>query len=108
MFLPSHIFGSESLPSSLLAQTYIKDGLSDIDRYHAKRRYLKRAFPLLKIPKQYRCEYCIEGKIHKFGHGPCKPGERTEYPHSGPYARSVGGARYSQILWTVAVFIWGF
>jgi transposase InsO family protein len=122
VLLPSHIFGSESLPSSLLAQTYIKDGLSDIDRYHAKCgdigiKYLKRAFPLLKIPKQYRCEYCIEGKIHKFGHGPCKPGERTEYPpgvcihsdHSGPYARSVGGARYSQIFMDRGSgFIWGF
>ena len=68
----------------LLAKTYIKEGLSEVERYHAKCgdvgiKYLKRAFPALKIPKQYRCEYCIEGKIHKFEHGACKHGERTEY-----------------------------
>ena len=70
--------------SALLAKTYIKEGLSDVDRLHAKCgdvgiKYLKRAFPSLKIPKKYRCEFCIEGKIHKFGHAACKPGERTEY-----------------------------
>lgn len=100
----------DKLPTTLLARTYIKEGLSDLERYHAKFgdigiKYIKRAMPSLKIPKQYRCEYCIEGKIHKFGHGPCPVGSRTEYlpgvcihtDHSGPYAQSIGGARYSQL-----------
>ena len=99
-----------ALPTSLLARTYIKEGLSLVDRLHAKCgdvgvKYLRRAFPSLSVPKQYRCEFCIEGKIHKFGHGPCKPGQRTEFEpgvcihsdHSGPYACTIGGARYSQL-----------
>ncbi len=111
-----------SLPKALLAPTYIKEGLSEVERYHAKCgdvgiKYLKRAFPSLKIPKQYRCEYCIEGKIHKFGHAACKPGRRTEFPpgvcihsdHSGPYARSYGGARYSQLfLDRGSGYLWAF
>ena len=109
--LPAIIEDGEHLPVALLAKTYIKEGLSTVDRYHAKCgdvgvKYLKRAFPSLSIPKLFRCEFCIEGKIHKFGHGPCKPGRRSEYPpgvcihsdHSGPYARSYGGARYSQLF----------
>ena len=81
--LPPIVKDGESLPKALLAQTYVKQGLSDVERYHAKCgdvgiKYLKRAFPSLKIP-QYRCEFCIEGKIHKFGHPACKPGQRTEY-----------------------------
>ena len=120
--LPPIIADAECLPIALLAKTYVKEGLSEVERYHAKCgdmgiKYLKRAFPSLKIPKQYRCEFCIEGKIHKFGHGPCKPGERTEYPpgvcihtdHSGPYARSYGGARYSQLFMDRGSgFLWGF
>lgn len=55
---------------------------------------MKRAVPSLKIPPHYRCEFCIEGKIHKFHHKACA---RTEYlpgtcihsDHSGPYARSL-------------------
>ena len=109
--MPEAILDGECMPIALLAKTYIKEGLSDVDRLHAKCgdvgiKYLKRAFPSLKIPKKYRCEFCIEGKIHKFGHAACKPGERTEYlpgvcihsDHSGPYAKSRGGARYSQLF----------
>ena len=120
--LPVIIADGDSIPSALLSKTYIKHGLSEVERYHAKCgdigiKYLKRAFPLLKVPKQYRCEYCIEGKIHKFGHGACKEGERTNYlpgvcihtDHSGPYARSIGGARYSQIFMDRGSgYIWGF
>jgi hypothetical protein len=91
---------------ALLAKTYRKEGLSDLDRYHAKLgdvglKAMKKALPNLKIPKgmtKYRCECCIEGKIHKFGHPKCAEGDRTEYlpgacihsDHSGPYAYSLG------------------
>ena len=83
--LPAIIADAEALPTALLAKTYVKEGLSEVERYHAKcgdvgSKYLKRAFPALKIPKQYRCEFCIEGKIHKFEHYACKPGERTGSP----------------------------
>lgn len=100
-----------NLPISLLAKTYIKPGLSDLDRFHAKFgdvgiKYIKRSIPSLKIPKKYRCEFCVEGKIHKFGgHHSAPAGVRVEYApgvclhtdHSGPYARSISGARYSQL-----------
>ena len=93
-----------------------------MERYHAKCgdigiKYLKRAFPSLKVPAQYRCEFCIEGKIHKFGHGPCAPGRRTEYPpgvcihsdHSGPYAKSSGGSRYFQLfIDRGSTYLWAF
>lgn len=86
--LPLTVKEAPSLPSALLAKTYIKEGLPEIERLHAKCgdvgiKYLKRAFPSLKIPKQFRCEFCIEGKIHKFNHPACKPGQRTEFP---PYS----------------------
>lgn len=60
--LPGFIQDGESLPTALLARTYIKEGLSEVDRYHAKCgdigiKYLKRAFPSLKVPAQYRCEF---------------------------------------------------
>ena len=93
---------------ALLAKTYIKEGLSELDRFHAKLgdigvKAMKKALPTLKIPKKYHCE--SEGKIHKFGHSKCAEGDRTEYlpgvcihsDHSGPYAKSLGGHRYSQL-----------
>ena len=69
-------------------------------------KYFKRAFPLLKVPKKYRCEWCIEGKIHQFCYEACAPGRRTVYEpgvaiaadHSGPYAVSTGGAKYSELF----------
>jgi hypothetical protein len=100
---------------------YVKPGLDEVDRYHAKFgdigvRYLKRCLPNLKIPTQYRCEVCIDGKIHKFGHKACAEGMRTQYlpgvcihtDHSGPYARSLSGARYSQLyLDRGSGYLWG-
>ena len=120
--LPTRVPDGPNLPTSLLAHTYIKDGLSELDRLHAKCgdigiKYLKRAFPAVKMPKQYRCEYCIEGKIHKFAHGACLPGRRTHYEpgvfidadHSGPYAKSYGGARYSELfLDRGSNYLWAF
>ena len=55
--------------------------------------------------------------LKEFGHAACKPGERTEYlpgvcihsDHSGPYARSYGGARYSQLfLDRGSGYLWAF
>jgi hypothetical protein len=120
--LPESIDGGvESLPQALLAKVYVKPGLDEVDRYHAKFgdigvRYLKRCLPNLKIPTQYRCEVCIDGKIHKFGHKACAEGMRTQYlpgvcihtDHSGPYARSLSGARYSQLyLDRGSGYLWG-
>ena len=64
-----------------LAKTYVKDGLSKIERYHGKfgdigAKAMKKAMPELRLPKKFRCEHCIEGKIHKFGHGKAESGER--------------------------------
>ena len=69
------------------------------------------------MPKQYRCEYCIEGKIHKFTHGACLTGRRAHYEpsvfidadHSGPYAKSYGGARYSELFLDCGSnYLWAF
>ena len=118
--LPELVCDGPTLPSALLART-IKDGLSVLDRYHSKFgdvgiKYIKRAMPSLKIPAHYRCEFCIEGKIHKFGHKACPPGSRTEFlpgvcihtDHSGPYAKSLGGSRYSQLYMDRGSgYLWG-
>jgi hypothetical protein len=58
--LPATV-GEAGIPSALLAKVYLKPGLSEIDRYHAKFgdigvKYLKRCLPKLKIPNQYRCD----------------------------------------------------
>jgi hypothetical protein len=108
--LPAQIENNVDVCAAL-AKTYVKEGISDLDRYHAKLgdvgiKAMKRALPDLKIPKKYRCEFCIDGKIHKFEHKKCKEGDRTNYlpgecihsDHSGPYTRSMGGARYSQLF----------
>jgi hypothetical protein len=120
--LPEFIDEGDALPCALLARTYRKVGLSDLDRYHAKFgdigvKYLKRCLPELHIPKQYRCETCIDAKMHKFSHRPAPPGARVEYlpgvcihtDHSGPYARSINGARYSQLfLDRGSGYLWAF
>ena len=108
--LPLIVADGETLPATLLARTYVKEGLSDLERYHAKfgdvgLKYIHRCVPTVKVPKKYRCEFCIDGKIHKFEHR-VKPFEaKAEYlpgtcihsDHSGPYAKSLSGARYSQL-----------
>jgi len=100
----------KGLPEALLAKVYVKPGMSEIERYHAKLgdiglKYLKRCMPLLKLPAQYRCEICIDAKMHKFNHKACASGVRPTYlpgvcihtDHSGPYTKSIGSARYSQL-----------
>ncbi len=119
--LPDVVLDDVKLPAALLSRTYMKPDLSQIERMHAKFghvgiKQIKRILPSLVIPKKFRCEFCIDGKIHKFGHGACAPGSRTEYApgvcihtdHSGPYAMSVGGARYSQLfLDRGSGYLWG-
>ena len=78
---------------------------------------MKRCIPSLKIPKQYRCDICIDGKIHKFGHKACEASVRKIYlpgvcihsDHSGPYAKSISSARYSQLfLDRGSGYLWAF
>ena len=57
--LPIIIDDGQTLPIALLAKTYVREGLSTVERYHAKCgdvgiKYLKRAFPKLTIPKLFR------------------------------------------------------
>ena len=95
------VIPDKPIPATLLAKSYTEPSLSQVERMHAKCgdvgiKFLKRIMPSLKVPDKYRCEFCIEGKIHKFGHKACPPGTRTEYApgvcihsdHSGPYAQS--------------------
>ena len=91
-----------------------------MDRYHAKLgdvgvKALKKAIPGLRVPKKYRCEFCIEGKIHRFGHSKGAAKERVEFApgtcihsdHSGPYAQSIGGCRYSQLFMDIGSgYLW--
>jgi len=108
--LPDTIQAKEKLPAALLAKVYVKPGLSEAERYHAKfgdigAKYLKRIMPTLKIPTQFRCEACIDGKMHKFNHKACAAGVRPVHApgtcihtdHSGPYTKSLNNARYSQL-----------
>ena len=118
--LPRVIIGP-CIPAVLLAKTYTKPGLSELDRYHAKFgdvgiKYIKRCKPELKFPDEYRCDECIEGKIHRFGHKAVKEGVRRDFEpgvcihtdHSGPYAKSLSGARYSQLyLDRGSGYLWG-
>jgi transposase InsO family protein len=107
--LPSEI-PDAPISAALLAKTYKHPNLNEVDKYHAKLgdigiKYMKRCLPNLKLPSQYRCDVCISGKIHKFGHKACAEGVRREFlpgvcihsDHSGPYAKSLSGARYSQL-----------
>ena len=64
--LPS-LIPDAPIPTIHLAKSYRMPNLSELDRYHAKFgdvgiKYMKRCMPHLKIPKQYRCDICIDGK----------------------------------------------
>ena len=102
---------SDSEVTSLLAKSYKKADLSEVDRYHGKLgdvgvKAMKKAIPSLAVPAKHRCGHCIEGKMHKRAHKKCKEGERTKYlpgvclhtDHSGPYKQSLGGHTYSQVF----------
>ena len=110
------------IPAIYLAKSYSRPDLSELDQYHAKFgdvgiKYMKRCLPSLKIPKQYRCDICIDGKIHKFGHKKCEksirkiylPGVCIHSDHSGPYAKSLSDSRYSQLyLDRGSGYLWAF
>ena len=54
--MPTFVSDGAELPAMLLAHTYIKEGLSEVDRLHTKCRdvgikYLKRAFPASRFQK---------------------------------------------------------
>lgn len=105
---------------AFLAKSYKRESLSELDRWHGKLgdvgvKHMKLVLPTMTIPKKYRCDFCIEGKIHKFGHPKCGPDDRIKYgpgvcihsDHSGPYAMSLGGHRYSQLFMDVGTgYLW--
>ena len=75
---------------------------------HIGSRALKKCqIPGVTFPKgAYRCEPCIIGKMHHTGHSRSStdqwskylPGEYLFTDLQGPYTRTLGGARYSQIF----------
>ena len=96
-----------------LARFYIKEGMSDIERWHNKLAHqgtniLARCnIKDLRIPKQpHRCEHCIYAKMHSGDHSTkttdrktdLKPGEYIITDMQGPYARTREGNKYIQIF----------
>ena len=96
-----------------LARFYMKDGMSDIERWHSKLGHVGTKIIKmcninnLKIPRQpFRCEYCIKGKIHSGEHSTkptgyktdLKPGEYIITDLQGPYVRNRNGEKYTQIF----------
>src|SRR5690606_3429857 len=76
----------EFLTKNFLAKFYLKEDLSPYQRWHDKlghvgRKALKKCeIKGLKMPKvPFRCEACIQGKIHKLGRTPGGPGEIENY-----------------------------
>jgi len=116
-------FFEEFYCRSLLAKFYIKEGISNYQRWHDKLGHLgkkilsKCDIKGLKIPKEnIKCDSCVQGKIHRLGHTSksgreniYKPGECIHTDLQGPWVKSRGGGKYSQIfidvgskrLWTV-------
>ena len=107
---------------SLLAKFYVKPGISNTrggttSRHTGKKILQKCNIKGLKIPKEnVKCDPCVQGKIHRLGHTSKSgkeniylPGECIHTDLQGPWVRSRGGGKYSQIfidlgsrrLWTV-------
>ena len=96
------------------ARVYIREGLSEFDRWHNKCGHVGMKYLKLlgikslsgKTPKVIRCESCISSKIHRMGHKNLHKTERPTYApgdwrHTdlmGPYVRSSGGAYYAQLF----------
>jgi hypothetical protein len=100
-----------------IAKTYVRSGMSPIERWHLKLGHqgyaaLKKcSIPGLTIPREpFRCEACVKGKIHVLGHSKktasqrptYQPGECIHTDHQGPYSRAKDGSRYSQIFFDMA------
>jgi hypothetical protein len=108
------IFNVPNDPAGFLAKFYIKEGMSDYQRWHDKLGHLgsnilrKCGIPVPKRP--FRCEACNHGKIHRLGHSSRTvqkepvylPGECIHTDLQGPYVRSFAGHKYSQIFIDVA------
>jgi transposase InsO family protein len=94
--------------------------MTEAERWHAKLgdvgvKTLHRVLPELRIPKNLRCEYCIQGKMHNLGHKSDASGERVQYAPgenlhtdlAGPYAKSLSGHRYSMLFLDLgSKFLW--
>ena len=104
---------SDIFTHARLAKFYLRENLSMYERWHDKLGHIgakairKCAIPGLTVPKNpFRCEACIRGKMHRMGHSPHStgswavygPGEYILTDIQGPYSRSLGGHRYSQIF----------
>ena len=96
-----------------LARFYIKEGMGDLERWHNKLGHQnmnvlrKCNIDKLKIPnKPYRCEYCINAKMHSGEHSTKSNDHKTDL-HAGeyiitdlqgPYAQTKNGEKYLQIF----------
>jgi hypothetical protein len=98
----------------------VKEGLSEVDRWHAKcgdvgSKQLAKIFPNLKFPVKMRCEFCMQGKMHHLGHKTNAKDDRLEYlpgenmhvDLSGPYGSSLGGSKYTMLCLDIgSKFLW--
>ena len=69
----------------LLARFYLKEGTSELERWHSKLGHVGTKIMKLcninnlKIPKQaFRCEFCIKGKIHSGEHSTKSTEHKTD------------------------------
>ena len=70
------------------------------------KRMKKIEIPGVKFSaKNFRCDACLHGKVHSFAHPHTRlddpsyeAGECLHTDHRGPYARSLRGARYTQLF----------
>ena len=106
------VFAYNYLPSVFLARFYVRENMSELERWHDKlghvgaKQIRKCGIKGLKIPRRpFRCESCIKGKIHILPHQknklPLVKFEAGEVNHTdlqGPYARTLKNERYSQIF----------
>lgn len=94
-----------------VARHHVRDGMSPKERWHMKlghvniRTMRKMDIPYVKFSSEdFMCDACAHGKVHSFAH----PATRLDPPnydaeeclhtdHRGPDARSLNGARYSQL-----------
>ena len=101
----------ESEVPAMVARSYVRQGMLDIERWHSKLGHvgLKKVrlagIKGLVIPRKFMCDSCLHGKFHKHGHPSVRmgvqeflPGECIHTDHRGPYSRSISGGRYAQLF----------